>query len=375
MARPPPVFVTDTPAPRGASNPDLEAQLRDAPDDDALAQVYADWLIERGDPRGELAMAQLRGDAAREREILDANGGWLAGVSPEVAKIEWRSGRFRKIRVMNYEDWMSADFDTALVAERLLSQPAANCLEELAVGVLRWEYMAQDLHTLLADAAGRPLAPGLRALRLGDCDDIDIDNAHHEIGDLPDLSVFERLEVLTVWGYEIGVPDGLVLPHLRHLALQTCALDTETLGSVLAADVPALRQLELWFGAEDYGGNCGVDDLAPLLDARVHPQVDDLGLKNAEFTNELAKALLGSRILPRLRRLDLSMGTLDDAGADALLAAPDRWRHLETLDLTESFVSEGRLAALAEIGPKVVGAGDQKDTDDDDGFRYVSVAE
>src|SRR5262245_11729153 len=38
-----------------ARDPALEAQCRASPDDPAPWAVYADWLIERGDPRGEIA--------------------------------------------------------------------------------------------------------------------------------------------------------------------------------------------------------------------------------------------------------------------------------------------------------------------------------
>ena len=43
-------------------NPDdafLQA-IRDAPDDDAPRLIYADWLDERGDPRGEFIRVQWR---------------------------------------------------------------------------------------------------------------------------------------------------------------------------------------------------------------------------------------------------------------------------------------------------------------------------
>jgi uncharacterized protein (TIGR02996 family) len=56
----------------------LLAAIRAAPDDDAPRLVYADWLIERGDPRGELiqvqcALARRPDDAtlaARQRVLL-----------------------------------------------------------------------------------------------------------------------------------------------------------------------------------------------------------------------------------------------------------------------------------------------------------------
>lgn len=375
MARTPPVFVTDAPDLPSASNPALEAQLRAAPDDVAAAQVYADWLIEHGDPRGELASAQIRGDASAAGALLAQHGGWLAGVSPQVATIDWRPGRFRKLRLMNLGDWMSSQFDTALVAQRLLTQPAANCLEELAVGVLRWEYMAQDVTTLLDAAAATPLASGLRRLTLGDCHDIDIDIAHHELGDLPDLSRFPALEALSVWGFAIGLAP-LRLPKLRSLSIETCGLSTAALEAVLSSELPSLTELTLWFGSEDYGSECGVADLAPLLDGSALPSVRELGLCNAEFTDALVTTLVASPILARLRGLDLSLGTLTNAGADVLIAAADRWKHLEYLDVNDNFLTEDRLAALRAVGPEIR-SDEQKDVEGDgeDMYLYVSVAE
>lgn len=37
---------------------DMLRAIHDAPDDDAPRRVYADWLLERGDPRGELIQLQ-----------------------------------------------------------------------------------------------------------------------------------------------------------------------------------------------------------------------------------------------------------------------------------------------------------------------------
>ncbi len=53
-----------------------------SPDDDAPRLVYADALLERGDPRGELIVRQCRGDAASDlvEQYGDAWLGELAGV-------------------------------------------------------------------------------------------------------------------------------------------------------------------------------------------------------------------------------------------------------------------------------------------------------
>ena len=54
------------------SDAELLAQIYANPDDDALRAVYADALLERGDPRGELITLQLertRAGAPAEAQV------------------------------------------------------------------------------------------------------------------------------------------------------------------------------------------------------------------------------------------------------------------------------------------------------------------
>lgn len=70
------------------------------PDDDDLRRIWADWLLEQGDPRGEfvqLQSAPLRLQTsttlARERELLDAHQErWLGPLAGRVGYAEWDRG-------------------------------------------------------------------------------------------------------------------------------------------------------------------------------------------------------------------------------------------------------------------------------------------
>jgi uncharacterized protein (TIGR02996 family) len=73
-----------------------------APDDDAHRLVYADWLLERGDPRGEFIVLQYKKErealdsrqAHRERQLLrDRGEAWLGPLAPV---IDARTMVFRK---------------------------------------------------------------------------------------------------------------------------------------------------------------------------------------------------------------------------------------------------------------------------------------
>lgn len=69
----------------GKTFEDYVNAIRAAPDDLALRNVFADWLVERGDPRGELMALQLsrregRTSAPdRERKLIEKHGGEWAG--------------------------------------------------------------------------------------------------------------------------------------------------------------------------------------------------------------------------------------------------------------------------------------------------------
>jgi len=69
---------------------ELLAAIHANPGDDALRAVYADWLVERGDPRGEFINLQLRRTgkpSARERELVTLHGKqWLGPLAQAVLK-------------------------------------------------------------------------------------------------------------------------------------------------------------------------------------------------------------------------------------------------------------------------------------------------
>lgn len=80
------------PADDDARGADLLAAVRASPEDDEPRSVYADWLLERGDPQGEriaLQLARGRGGQAtpREMDLIAAFGReWLGPLDPILRK-------------------------------------------------------------------------------------------------------------------------------------------------------------------------------------------------------------------------------------------------------------------------------------------------
>jgi dienelactone hydrolase len=111
----------------------------------------------------------------------------------------------------------------------------------------------------------------------------------------------------------------------------------------------------------------------PFLDGSTLPAVKELGLMNSAWEEELIKAVLASKILPRLEVLDLSRGVLADKGAAALIAGAAKLKHLKQLILDENFFSDADVAALKKALPNA-SLVEQKG-DEDPEYRYTSIAE
>jgi len=137
--------------------------VRDTPDDDAPRLVYADWLSERGDPRGELIVLQCARAATGappspcEEALLDAYGrAWLGAIEPCVARGGARFARgFLDACRLVVLPWAADD-------------PTWATVTALDVG----RAPLGDLHRLLGDGARLPSLVRLRATRLRDRDEV-----------------------------------------------------------------------------------------------------------------------------------------------------------------------------------------------------------
>ena len=109
--------------------------------------------------------------------------------------------------------------------------------------------------------------------------------------------------------------------------------------AVAGSEFPELTDLELYLGTSEYFGGSEVADLAGILEGTAFPKLRYLGLRNAENSDEIAAAVAHAPVVARLEVLDLSLGSLGDEGAAALLAGQPL-THLKKLDLHHHFISE-----------------------------------
>jgi hypothetical protein len=240
-----------------------------------------------------------------------------------------------------------------------------------ALVVGEWGTAYEEPAPVAAIAARAGSLPNLRALFLGEMTFDECEVSWITSGDPSELlSAYPAL--VRLWNRGSTDFTAVTSPVLEELVLESGGLPASVVRAVGASDLPALTHLELWLGTEGYGGDSDVADLAEILGGARLPALRYLGLRNAERADEVAAVVASAPVVARLEVLDLSMGTLGDEGARALLGGQPL-THLRRLDLHRHYLSEEMMArVVAELPGVVVDLGDrQKDSD----RRYVSVGE
>lgn len=324
-----------------AVSPEMERAVLADPRDDAGYLVYGDWLQSQGDPRGELiAIHAARLDdpdsiklERDEATVFKTYAEELFGPMLRHTKIRRRQGSLPAFRwhlgfvrsaTVSYAEPMSS---LAGAITAMLRHPSFRFLLELGVGrTHRTDYNQRARYddVIAALVALGPLP--LEELMLVDSSDL------LEMSDLGDLSrlwpALPRLRRLTLNGGSVRL-GAIDAPALERLAVHVTGLEAATLRELAAARAPRLEALDLWFGHGTYRSANPLPDARPILDGETFPGLVELALGTATQGAAICAALPRWKILPRLRSLDLSMCSIDEAGSQALAAAAGSLAHLE----------------------------------------------
>ena len=404
-------YVETTPK-AGASDAEaFERGILARPTDLAVWSAYADYLAERGDPRGEFMQVQLALEdesatpaqrkkwKAREKELLKAHErewlGPLAAYTVDAEPVEyWEStgkkGKRAPVTHQFARGWLSrVEFHHLTVdqARALSKAPDARLLRELAVETVESEVPTGVTEQYIDSHydPGPDVPKGLNAYD---------DPGLHALCRCPHLAAVRVFRL----GEPVGGPDGkeeeylnchtsgelahhLVkqMPYLEELYLLAHRVDAN---KVFQLSMPNLRVLQLYhsnkYPLDRLAANPTLTNLTTLL---CHPhamEYDDeekgayirlqhlraicrsphltslvhLRLRLTDFGDKGAREIVESGILKRLRVLDLQGGCMTDAGADLLADCPDL-KHLAFLNLSRNALTDYGIKALKKTGVKM----------------------
>jgi uncharacterized protein (TIGR02996 family) len=331
------------PPPPAAPRPEVLAFLRDSkahPDDDTPRLVLADWLEERGDPRGEFVRTQCLGARlpeddprcpallARQRELLNAHREtWLRPLPGSHHLAEFHRGL---VRLVLHPDEILG-----------VASPHFAETEEYAwvEGLRAYDVGQQAIDRYLAG----PAPEGILALHLAAGGERVADRAFVALARSPHLCPLTALR-LTRFYFGAAAKALATSPHLAALAeLDLQANRVEAAGARALAASPHLTGLR----SLDLGSNDLQDQGARALIAATRlERLTDLGLGSNRLGPKGVAALVAWPLLANLTALRLDGNSVGGDGT-RLLAGSPAVRRLARLDLRGNRLSGKSVHALA----------------------------
>ncbi len=359
--------------PGADDEPKLRAAIIADPDADEPRLVYADWLMERGDVRGELIRLQCAKPSSETRirisELLSANWTTLAGASAPWTQQTWFDRGFVdrvQMTVAAFLKHGEALFSNEPIRGLRVDNPkfSDRDLERLGTAPAMERVRELELSQLNPDAKPRrPLAVLAKGTRFSALRRLALDFCGQSPGDW--AALFGALQAPKLEAVHLHYNHGsaelyralATNPALNELRTiqeyQFQNLDGEdSVGktieafTALARHRPSLKRLET-------SQRAGVTDAAvtPFFDGRSVVRLEHLSVTGAPLTDVTARAIAASPHSSALRVLHTHNANIGLEGVEALLAS----QHLTQLErlvvgnYDEKVWPQADVARLAEL--------------------------
>ncbi|HTU21133.1 MAG TPA: WGR domain-containing protein [Gemmataceae bacterium] len=401
-------YVETTPKTVVSTAEAFERALIANPDDLATASIYADYLMEQNDPRGEFIQVQI----ALEDESLSRTAraalkkqeaallkkhekdwlGSLAAVTVDAEPVPFwdggKQGQRTPVAHRFSRGWLSRlEFHNLTVSQaRALAQaPQARLLHELIVEDVEAEVPVGTTQQYISSyyEAGPDVPadldayedPGLHALcrcphlasirlfQLGETvtqasgQEEEYFNCHtsgqlayHLVKQMPNL------EELYLLAHRVDANKifSLPMPRLRVLQLyhsHSYPLDKLAANPSLTNLTALLCHPHAWDfdGEEEQGAYIRLPHLRAICRSPHLQTLTHLRLRLTNFGDAGAKEIVESGILKRLKVLDLQGGCITDEGARLLAGCPEL-KHLDYLNLSRNALTKAGEEAIAATG-------------------------
>jgi uncharacterized protein (TIGR02996 family) len=310
--------------------------IKEYPDDDAPRLIFADWLDEHGDPRGEFVrlqcqLARMRVDdprfeemGRRQRSLQERHeGDWLRLIRDVGREWEFRRGllqcRFGSGNIQ-WPDYNAAAENWAWVESVRVDGYLREVITSGSLFLAQVPTLRLDGH--IFDDAGWIAFLGAPERRWLYELEINQGSLRAAVGVMAASEAFSRLHTLVLVRNRLGQEGGMALAASRRfdrlswLRIAQNKLDTRAVRAL--AEAPFLKRLtvlDLQYNRIDPEG-------AISLAASPLTRLEFLGLANNRIGPAGAAALASSPHLHRLKAIDLTDNFLGDEGAVVLANSP-----------------------------------------------------
>lgn len=276
--------------------------------------------------------------------------------------------------VIDYEKYEEGAKAEDIVKE-MLDDPEFSQLNEVIVGSWGdpWEDGCQGI--LDAMAADADKFSHIEKLFIGDMDYEECEVSWILQGNYSKLwGAMPQLKGLTIKGSMELVLGEICHENLEELTIICGGLPASVIEEIGQAKLPNLKKLLLYIGVEDYGFDGDENTIRTLLEKADFPKLEYLGIADSEMQDKLAEIVLESKCMEQLHTLDLSCGTLTDAGGELLLKKLVQYPKLKKLDLHYHYLSDEMMQRLkTELTGMEVDLSDQNEAETWNGETWMSA--
>ena len=263
--------------------------------------------------------------------------------------------------------------DAEELAEKILSDKRLPQLKYITIGA--WGECFDSTPQVIIDmiVKNKEKFAHIESLFIGDMDYEECEVSWIMQGNYGELfKALPNLKILKIKGSQ-GLALGENIEHnsLKEFQIICGGLCGEILKELKAAKLPNLEKLLLYIGVEDYGMDFDISELKELAKKDRFPNLTYLGFVDSEQQNKIVEIILESDILPQLKVVDLSFGTLTDEGAQKLLDQQDKIAHLEKIIIEYHFLSKDMVKKLKALSVDIV-LKDAQEPDDDYMFPMLT---
>ncbi|AVH71461.1 hypothetical protein [Nostoc sp. 'Lobaria pulmonaria (5183) cyanobiont'] len=245
----------------------------------------------------------------------------------------------------------------------LLQSPLANQIEALVFGL--WYTSSLEDYTFrpVMDALlnAHEQLSNIKALFIGDVNDCELTHLPLVYSNFSYiLLAYPQLEVLKIrcnnssryYKYFTGIQFSPIRHEtLKAIIIESTEICHEVIDEICKLELPALEYLELWLGTNCYIYSSVIELIRNV--SHIFPRLKYLGLRNCDFSDDIAFTIIDSPIIENLLELNLSVGTLGYKGAEYLLNCPSV-RQLDPLDITDNYLTDKIIENFAQLDIEVI---------------------
>ena len=347
-------------------------EIQANPDDPTAYGVFADWLVENGNPLGEFIQVQMQLEdeslTANERSKLKKTEKallkthereWMGDLAPQLIDKEPDSDGDSVDYTYSFERGFLASIEVPTLTENfgrnLAKSSACSMLSRLTIDYIDWEFAEEGGLELLAKC------------RFDNLRTFEVANGGESVFAEGLESVVKKMPNLQVLGAGVHSIDldklfALKLPRLRSLEIDHQS-DEYPLKAIAKnksfENLESISFLPHALEPGDSGAYISREGFIDLCKSKNLKKLTHLRLQCSDIGNDGLKELVKSPLLGQLKVLDLTYGCVTDEGADVLAGAD--LSNLNTLSLEGNYISKEAIARLRKSAPSMtfVGEGGQ----------------